>query len=345
MTTPESERAYSSGYGRRLSTIAWGLIGTAAVGFGIAFIMLYGWMGIRDQRILVGCAIAILVIGIVLILRRILVTGPVRFVTTPSTVKLYRGGRLTDSWPRATTKFSSSSELQDPLGERGLTAVDRKVIATTATERVETICNWFSPEEFNALAESLNPAVSAYSAPSRVGAGQTFGSYTLDPALFSPARRTGVLITALYFALAIGFGVAALMARDYQIFGIIAVASFFVTMTAGIPILSRLRRESGIPRSISITASALHFDDRIFSITDLRSIIVTPPSYLAGMRWIVLVTTSGRRTRIRLGMPESVPGIRPKTHAPFGDYADFVEILAFASAHRPGLFALDKAYA
>ncbi len=336
----ESERVYSSGFAGRMRTLLSGVICAALFGFVIAKVVIYDGMRIHDQRILVGCFVLVFVIVNGFALSKVLVTGPVRFVTTPSTVQLYRGGRLRDTWPRATTKFFPSTVTRTPRRYGLPTVTTRTVIATTAAERVETVCTWFDGDEFDALAEDLRPTASAYAAPSRNEPGGTSGSYGLGRAR-SPFRQLGILVTAICCLLALSFGSTAVMAREYTLLAVVAIASLVLLALVVAPIWLSLRRDRSIPHSISITPSTLQFDDRAFALAELGSITATPPSYTGRMRTVILTTSSGQQTKVLLGLTDRSRW----SPAPFPDYDDFVKTLVRATAHRPGLFALAVAVA
>ncbi len=347
----ESERVYSSGYLGRVRTLFGGLFGTAITAIIVPKLFLDEWMRIHDQKILVGCLVLILVVGTGMTLSRVFLTGPVRIITTPSKVEVHRGGRLRGSWPRATTDFSSFVLRTTTNGVPSGTT--RKVIATTATERVETVCTWFSPADFNALVADISPVLPSYTAPgggeaAQVGyraaptaapAAATSGHYAIDHSRLRRGRTIAIVTLTVFFVLAISIGYISLVTHDRTTFELIVIAGIVVLVLAGPVVLVRSLRQRGIPYSIWVSPSTLQFDNHTFSVADFSSITATPPSYTTGMRSIILIGNSGQRTKIPLGGADH----SQKATAPFTDYDDFVRTLALATAYRPGLFTLNVA--
>ena len=320
---------YGPSIGGRVGALIGGLFLTVILSVAIPKLLIEGVLEIRTQSILVGCLALILVAGTVLTIVRVFVTGPVTVRTTPTQVSLHRAGRQRETWERANTSFASFVIRESTNGIP--TGATRKLIATTAGERVETALPWFSAKTFNALIADVAPLVPASPTSFTPTPTVSSGSFTLN---HSAAGRTRIVVLVI-----LGIGLAAAAA-----FVAIGVTEMSLDMTllivgSGLVLIvviagAVLLRGSRVPRQVTVSQSALTFDDRVFPLGQLVGIVATPAGYEnARGRRVTLVGTTGRRTVIGLGAGKRV----------FPEYEHYLEAIRGATTHRPGMFTLDVA--
>ncbi|PJJ65176.1 hypothetical protein CLV54_0205 [Compostimonas suwonensis] len=383
---------YSSGVGRRLGSLLGFLLITAILSIVIPKFFIGEILRVRDQRTLVVICFAILTIGVVWAIVRVFVTGPVRIVTTPTEVTVYRAGRSRDRWTRSEARFSSFVIRESTNGVR--TASTRKLIVTTKTERVEIVCTWFSPATFNALLADVSPVTGAAGAVGAVGlagvaapvgpavtpgivgatpygggapegwapgasaAGVTgsagaagaesrvdaasrrapaaSGDFVLDHTPLRRSRTALSIVLVVGVLIAIAVGVFALMDGETDVLVIVGALVLAAVIVGLIGLFSQ-RGRGRVPSRIAVTPSSIQVDGRMFLVHQLSSVVATPPSYTTGQRALLLVESSGARTRVPLGR-NVAPGARGDV---FPAYPLFVETLAAATSHRPGLLTFD----
>jgi hypothetical protein len=327
VTTTATTRVYSSGIAGRLAALLTGL-----VAFGFPALVLREMLGIRESRLLIAVCVGMLVVGGVWVLVHVFVTGPVRFETDAQTVRLRRGLRVSNQWRRADTSFASLVERQSTNGIP--TGAARKLFATTATERTEVLCRWFSASTFNDLMADLAPVAPGAAAGAAGGSEFPVASghrtFALDPragALRGAGRSVViVLVVAVLVAFGlVGWFVATDPTADPEALVFAGAAALFVVLVVLIAGVSGRRRRSRIPSSISVGGATVQIDGRTFYFTQLQRVSVTPPSYSGNLRRLVLVESTGAKTTYALGSTARA------TAAVFPDYAEFVDRLAAAA--------------
>ena len=88
-----------------------------------------------------------------------------------------------------------------------------------------------------------------------------------------------------------------------------------------------------MPHEIEVSPLSLQIDDALYPMGDLVSIVATPANY-SGVHNLVVRDHTGRVRKFRFGAA---------TRKTFPEYGRFLQILAAATAHRPGLFTLNVA--
>ena len=321
---------YGPSLSGRVGALIGGLLLTVVLSIAIPKLLIEGILEIRTQSVLVGCLALVLVAGTVLTIVRVFVTGPVTVRTTPTQVSLHRAGRQRETWDRATTAFASFVIRESTNGIP--TGATRKLIATTAGERVETALPWFSAKTFNALIADVAPLVPAAPSSSTPVPTSSTGTFALNHSAAQRSRAVLLVILAIALLAAAAFVVLGVteMQGD-MILLIVGSALVLVVLCAGAILL----RGTRVPRQVTVSQSALTFDDRVFPLGQLSGIIATPAGYQnARGRRVTLLDTTGRRTVIGLG----AAGTRV-----FPDYEQYLEAVRGATTHRPGMFTLDVA--
>lgn len=319
---------YTSSVGGRVRALIAGILITAVAAIAAPFVLHEMGVSRIHSEVLGGAALAVALIGLAWTFVHVFVTGPVTITTTPTHVQLTRGRRVRENWSRAETGFSSFVVRQSTNGVPSGSV--RKLIATTAREQVEVVLPWFSASTYNALIADVAPLVPSTGTPEapavvRSAANRTFA-----------IRRSSTRLTVRLVAIAVAIGVIAVVIgflieeidASLPALPIAVLGGILVFAVIAAPLL---RAERGIPRSIAVSQSTLQFDDRVFSIGQLSAIQATPPGYDNQRRSIILTETTGRRTVIALGHANDKS---------FPDYAEFVEAVRQATAHRPGVLTL-----
>jgi len=323
--TTATTRVYASGIAGRLAALLTGVVAVPLIAFGVPALVLREMLGIRESRLLIAVCVGILVVGGVWVLVHVFVTGPIRFETDARTVRLRRGLRVSNEWQRADTSFASLVERQSTNGIP--TGAARKLFATTATERTEVLCRWFSASTFNDLMADLAPVGAAPPEAPVAGAHRTFA---LDPRAGALGATGRAVVTVLVVGVLVAFGVVAWFAAtdpavDSEALVFAGAAALFVVLVVLIAGISARRRRSRIPSSISVDGSTLQIDGRTFYFTQLERVSITPPTYSGNLRRLVVVESSGAKSAFALGSTARA------TAAVFPDYAEFVDRLAAAA--------------
>jgi hypothetical protein len=317
-------RSYSSGVAGRIGALVGGLIAVPIAAYAIPALLLGELLEVKDNRILIATFIGVLIVGGVWLLVHVFVTGPVRFVTDERYVRLRRGGRVRNVWERDTTQFASFVQRESMNGIPAGSV--RRVIASTASERVDVLCRWFTASTFNDLLNDIAPVVHLDDPAISSGVDRTF---QLDPAA-SGLRRTGrsVVIVLALLSL-VGIAVAAYVTAgatyvDESELVFLAIMAVVVLLLVVVAFASSRRRVSKVPSTLRVTSSAIEIDRVAHNFAQLTSIVLTPPSYSMNTRTMVLVGTTGERTRVSLGSGYGMRSV-------FVDYESFVEMLQFVA--------------
>ena len=318
-------RVYASGIAGRIAALVGGAVAVPLVAIGLPLVVLQQILGIREQRILIGVCVGILVVGGIWVLVHVFVTGPVRFDTDAQTVRLRRGFRVTNEWQRAGTVFGSLVTRQSTNGIP--TGSLRKIFATTAGERIEVPATWFSARTFNDLMADLAP-VGALPADAAATASTTERSRTfaLNPKAGSLQGTVRSVVIVLLVGVFLSLGVFAWLlvsdpTSDPEALVFVVAIALFVTIVVLIVWISGRRRAARMPAAITVTPSTLQIDDTTLYYGQLASIELTPPSYSGNRRTLALVEKIGTRTVYALGAAP-VKGVQA-----FADYDEFVELL------------------
>jgi len=331
VTPVPGTRSYASSLGSRVGALLGGLIVVPLVAIGVP-LLLREVLRIRDSKVLIAVCISILVIGALWVIVHVFVTGPVRIETDPATVRLRRGLRHTNEWPRATTVFSSLVVRNSTNGIP--TGANRTMIATTALERTEVPCTWFSAATFNDLMADLAPVSEGLEPVDAPGSTRDF---VLDPAATRLRGMPRVIVTVLlagfFVVLAISAYFVTLTPVDGEALIFIAAIGLMAVLVVAIVFITGRRRASRIPRRIVVTGSTIQVDDRAMNFGQLASIVLTPPAYSGKLRKMTLVETAGQRTTYALGAAN--PGRTPV----FADYEEFVALVGRNAA--PGSVRFD----
>lgn len=319
---------YSSSVAGRVRAFIGGLVLTAIAAIAAPFLLREFGVSRLERELLGGTVIAVAVIGILITVVLVFVTGPVRITTSPTHVEVYRGRRMRERWARAETSFSSFVVRESTNGIR--TGNVRKLLAISASERVEVLCRWFNAETFNALIADVAPLVPLVPPTGERPAASAFSpaSFTIDPKKSRLALRLALILLAIVvLAVVVGFLIAEIDSSLPAV-PIVVLSAVLLGLIVATPLL---RQERLVPRALSVSQSTLQFDDRVFPIGQLSAIRATPPGYNDVRRVLVLTETTGRTTRIPLGNA---------TNGSFPAYGEFLESLRSATAHRPGLLTL-----
>jgi hypothetical protein len=322
--TTTATRSYSSGIAGRIGALVGGLVAVPIVAYALPALLLGEALDVKDNRILIATFIGVLVVGGVWVLVHVFVTGPVRFVTDARYVRLHRGGRVRNVWERDETTFASFVQRESMNGmPAGST---RRVIASTTAERVDVLCRWFTASTFNDLMNDIAPVIHLDDPGISSGVDRTF---KLDPAA-SGLRRTGrsvVIILALLSLVALGVAASVVAGATYVdeaellFLGGMAVVVLLLVVIA---FASSRRRVSKVPSTVRVSSSAIQIDQVAYNLAQLSSIVLTPPSYSMNSRTMVLVATTGERTKVSLGSGYGMKSV-------FADYGEFVEMLQFVA--------------
>ena len=317
---------YSSSVGGRVRAFIVGILITVVLAIAAPFLLHEAGVSRVQSELLGASAIAVAVIGLLWTLVHVFVTGPVSITTSPTHVQLTRGRRVRENWARAETGFSSFVIRQSTNGVK--TGSVRKLIAHTAREQVEVVLPWFSAETYNALIADVAPLVpTGPGAPpvARVVPTTSFAIQRSSTRL--TVRLVAIAVALAVLAVVIGFIVLEVDASVPAI-PLAAAGALLLFAVIAVPIV---RAERAIPRAITVGQSTLQFDDRVFSVAQLSAVRATPAGYTDQRRSIALTETTGRTTVLPLGHANDKS---------FPDYAELVEAIRQATAHRPGLFTL-----
>jgi len=324
MISTATTRVYKSGIAGRIAAFVSGLVVVPLVAFGVPAIVLRDILGIRESRLLIAVCVGILVLGWLWVLVHVFVTGPLRFETDATTVRLRRGLRVSNEWRRADTAFASLVERQSTNGIP--TGAARKLFATTATERTEVFCRWFSASTFTDLMADLSP-VGPVDVTDGAAVAPAHRTFALDPragALRGVGRA--ILIALVVGALAVFGLIASLVVTDPtadpEAVLFAGAVTVFVVLVVVIAAVSARRRRARIPSSISLDGSTLRIDARTFYFSQLERLSVTPPSYSGNLRRLVVVENTGAKSTYSLGSTARASA------AVFPDYQEFVDRLA-----------------
>lgn len=321
---------YSPSVGGRARALIAGILLTAVLAVAAPFILHEMGVSRVQSELLGAAAIAVAVIGLGWTLVHVFITGPVTVTTTLTHVQLTRRRRVAENWSRADTAFSSFVIRQSTNGVP--TGSVRKLIAHTAREQVEVVLPWFSAETYNALIADVAPLVPAPGAAGAVAAPAAAPRVSSTFAIQRSSTRFAVRIVAIGVAIAVlGIVLGFLMEEIDASLPAVPIAAAGAVVVFAIIATPLIRAERGIPRAITVTQSTLQFDDRVFSVAQLSAIRATPPGYDSQRRSLKLTETSGQTTTIALGHANDKS---------FPDYAEFIEALRQATAHRPGALTL-----
>lgn len=321
--------SYAPSLPARILSLVGGLFLTVVAAILIPRLVIGGYFRYHVVWVLFAVFIAILVIGAAITVARVFVTGPVFITTTPTHVELRRGLRTRESWARGETRFSSFVVRQTTNGIQSGTT--RKLIVDRTGERVEIPLTWYRAETFNALIADVAPQVPASPTPEVAAPSLSSGTFALDQSLVRRSRTTASVIIAIGAIVGVVLYALLLTEGDAELALFLSIAFAVPFVAIGVAFLLRDR---SVPREVTVSPSALGFDDRVFSIAQLSGIAATPASYENPRgRAVTLTDTTGQRTVIRLG----------RANRAFPDYARYLEALRGATAHRPGLLTLDVA--
>lgn len=322
--TPSDSR-YESGLAGKVLASAGGTIASVIVAFMVTKFVFAEVVNVRDDAILIGIFFAVILVGLAITVVRVFVITPVRIVVKAGAVEIYKGQTLQHTLSRADYAFGSFVTRQASSNR----VTERKLIATSATQRLEILCPGFTNSSFDDLIARLSPLGAAGLAVPTTVRGSRGGIYTLD----AGARMLwlwvllGILIVAV---VATALGITALIVSEpiedteSAISALVVIGLFIAVL--GIPLallIVRLARVRSIPKRIEVSGSGLVIGERVFPAGQLTRVSMTPDTYRGMNKHLTIV--EGNRTRTRYLLETGGLGARQPV---FAQYAQFSEELA-----------------
>ncbi len=363
----ETPRVYSSGVAGRAGALVGGVIAVPLVAIGVPLVI-RDVFNFRDSKVLIGTVVVIAVLGGLLLIRSVFITGPVRVQTDATEVRFLRGRRVIHRWARADAHFSSLVVRESTNGVRSGTK--RNLIVFTERERTELLCQWFTAQTFNDLMADLAPVGTPVVEHGREQVGESGGeagiesggeagigavgesgagsartphfrsrTFSLDHERHPTRRSVWRWLTVITVVVVLGIVLVLLFSDSTGtsdgpsptvVVTVVVVLGIVVACIAAVIAAARgreRRRVRRMPRTITVSASALQFDQTAFHYSQLSAIVATPPGYTASAKRLVLAQVSGIEARFELTLPASAAS----RYTTFPDYADFIDALGGAA--------------
>ena len=291
---------YESSVVSRLGNAVGGVLLSILAAFLITKFGLAEAANVRSDTVLVTTFVVLVAVGVALSLVRSFVIAPVRIDVTPEVVEVFTGRTRRHTLPR--TEYAFGSFVVQNATTR--TASERRLIATSASRRLEIPCPGFSSAAFGDLVNEL-------AAPSREAASNSPAStWTGAPFVLDPrGRMLGIAITLGVFLVALVASLAGVIALSLTepVVGSDSVSVLvlvgFGVVAFGVPLAlltARLVKLARIPRRIELTAISVTIGESLFRLDELTRVELTPETYRGFDKRITLTRRDGRRVRYLL---------------------------------------------
>lgn len=257
-----------------------------------------------------------------------------RAVVTPTTLELHRGGRLWQSFPRATTQFTVKITTAQGYGSR--VNASRELVVTNAAGQASYALPGVSKDDFYLLLNTLNPETLEESLvdPSLRDQPVPTITYPIDTKAAGRAFRTlRIMLLVLIVALAAGtlwlLTVIPTGGSDYGplvlTITIVGLAFVLIMVWPLVRVQKSLRR---LPSHFTVSAQGLAVDDTFYDFATVSRIDLMQPDNTINFFEIGITMPAGR-TEYWLGNASTSERVFP-------NYLPFMRHLAHANLHRPG---------
>ncbi|MDQ1129878.1 hypothetical protein [Microbacterium sp. SORGH_AS_0888] len=287
----------------------------------------------RDVR--AGLTLVVVLVGVGVIWAVTLWWSNLRVVVTAAAVEVHRPGMRLHAWARDETAFSSS------LTKRyvnGIPAGTTRTLVARGPGGTVNVAVPLGREDFTRLMAVVTPlappAAPAEPDPAVVGP----RVFLPDPApIAARAMRLGI---GAGVGLLVTFGVLVLLAtgvwgRDDTELATVGVAvAAVVTVVLAVLTAIMLGRARQVPERIEVAPGMLTVDDRVFPLTAVRAVRLSPPAY--PVRRLAITDAAGSTHRWLLGEAHS-----PRTPQLLPAYPELVAAVAAAGAGTEGVVLYD----